>query len=305
MTASTPFTIRRLAIIGCGLMGGSVALALKRAGCVDHVVGYSRSAETRETALDMGVIDEAAAGIATAVRDADMVILATPVGALATTLQIIAPHLSVDCILTDVGSTKSDVAAIAKQELGRHAARFVPSHPIAGKEHAGVLHAEADLYDERKVIMTPLPHNALGAIGAVQAMWQICGADVVTMTPQNHDRVFAAVSHLPHLLAFSYINGLANQADSDTFFALAGPGFRDFTRIAGANPDMWRDVFKSNRDAIKEQIDQFRTALDSFEAALDARDGAALEQFVERSRDIRAPWRLNAVIPTRDDLTQQ
>ena len=305
MNTDEPFHIKRLAIIGCGLMGGSVALALKRAGCVDHVVGYSRQASTRETALRLGVIDEAAAGVATAVRDAEVVLLATPVGALASTLQVIAPHLSSECVLTDVGSTKSDVAAIGKTHLGRHAARFVPAHPIAGKEHAGVEHAEADLYDERKVILTPQPHNALGAIAKVQSMWQVCGGDVISMPAQSHDQVFAAVSHLPHLLAFSYINGLANQSESDLFFALAGPGFRDFTRIAGANPEMWRDVFKSNREAIQEQIDQFRGALNQFEKALAAQDSGALEAFVARSRELRAPWRLNAAIPTRDDLTQQ
>lgn len=297
--------IRRLAIIGCGLMGGSVALALKRAEYVDEVVGYSRNPATRELALDLGVIDRAAGDAAQAVQGADVVILATPVGALAPTMCAIAAHLAPNAVITDVGSTKSDVVRHALAHLGEHAARFVPAHPIAGKEHAGVEHADADLYENRKVILTTLPQNTLGAIATVDAMWRICGADIVTMSPQDHDSVFAAVSHLPHLLAFSYINGLAAQPQIDQFLALAGPGFRDFTRIAGANPDMWRDVFDSNRSAIQAQLAHFKQALQRFETALEAGDHTTLEAFVQRSRDLRAPWSLNAVIPNRDDLTQQ
>lgn len=297
--------IRRLAIIGCGLMGGSVALALKRAEYVDEVVGYSRNPATRELAVTMGVIDRAAPSLAQAVADADVVLLATPVGALATTMTAIAPHLAPNAVITDVGSTKSDVVRHAQAHLGEHIHRFVPAHPIAGKEHAGVEHADADLYENRKVILTTLPQNTLGDISTVETMWRICGADVLTMSPQDHDTVFAAVSHLPHLLAFSYINALANQAQIDQFLALAGPGFRDFTRIAGANPDMWRDVFDSNRTAIQAQLSHFKQALQQFEAALNAGDSATLHAFVQRSRDLRAPWSLNATIPSRDDLTQQ
>lgn len=303
MREATP--IRKLAIIGCGLMGGSLALALKRAEHVGEVVGYSRSPATREQALALGVIDSAAPGLAQAVHGADLVVLATPVGALAPTMSAMTPYLSREVVITDVGSTKSDVVAHAQEHLRDHIKRFVPSHPIAGKEHAGVAHADADLYENRKVIVTPLPNNALGAIASVQAMWGICGADVVRMTPAEHDTVFAAVSHLPHLLAFAYINGLADQRRLEQFLALAGPGFRDFTRIAGANPDMWRDVYLSNREAIRGQLDHFKAALTRFEQALDDQDAHALMAFVERSRDIRAPWQLNAAIPRRDDLTQQ
>ena len=305
MSTRAPARIRRLAIIGCGLMGGSAALALKRAEHVGEVVGYSRNPATRELALSLGVIDQAAPDLEQAVQGADVVILATPVGALASTMVAIAPHLAADAVITDVGSTKSDVVRHAQAHLGMHVMRFVPAHPIAGKEHAGVEHADADLYENRKVILTTLPQNTLGAIATVEALWRICGADVVTMSPQDHDTVFAAVSHLPHLLAFSYINGLANQAQIDQFLALAGPGFRDFTRIAGANPDMWRDVFGSNRNAIQSQLQHFKQALQRFETALDAGDSATLEAFVQRSRDLRAPWTLNAIIPSRDDLTQQ
>lgn len=297
--------MRKLAIIGCGLMGGSLALALKRAEMVDEVVGYSRNPQTRALACELGVIDSAAPGLAQAVHGADMVVLATPVGALAATMANMAPYLSRDAVITDVGSTKSDVVAHAQAHLRDHVKRFVPSHPIAGKEHAGVAHADADLYENRKVILTPLPHNALGAIAKVQAMWRVCGADVIQMSPQEHDTVFAAVSHLPHLLAFAYINGLADQTRLDQYLALAGPGFRDFTRIAGANPDMWRDVYLSNREAIRGQLDHFKTALARFEQALDGQDAAGLMGFVARSRDIRAPWQLNAAIPRKDDLTQQ
>ena len=305
MNARTPQRIRRLAIIGCGLMGGSAALALKRAEHVDEVVGYSRNPATRELALRLGVIDHAAEDLAQAVDGADVVILATPVGALAPTMRAIAPHLASNAVITDVGSTKSDVVRHAQAHLGAHIMRFVPAHPIAGKEHAGVEHADADLYENRKVILTTLPQNTLGAIATIETLWRICGADVVSMSPQDHDTVFAAVSHLPHLLAFSYINGLADQAQIDQFLALAGPGFRDFTRIAGANPDMWRDVFGSNRTAIQSQLQYFKQALQHFETALANNDSAALEAFVQRSRDLRAPWKLNAIIPNRDDLTQQ
>ena len=305
MSTQEATPIRKLAIIGCGLMGGSLALALKRAEHVDEVVGYSRSPATREQALALGVIDTAAPGLAQAVHGADMVVLATPVGALAPTMAAMTPYLSRDAVITDVGSTKSDVVAHAQTHLRDHIKRFVPSHPIAGKEHAGVAHADADLYENRKVIVTPLPNNALGAIASVQSMWGICGADVVRMTPQEHDTVFAAVSHLPHLLAFAYINGLADQSRLEQFLALAGPGFRDFTRIAGAHPEMWRDVYLSNREAIRDQLDHFKSALTRFEQALDTHDAHALMAFVERSRDIRAPWQLNAAIPRRDDLTQQ
>ena len=305
MSTREPSRIRRLAIIGCGLMGGSAALALKRAEHVDEVVGYSRNPATRELALAMGVIDHAAPGVAQAVHGADVEILATPVGALAQTMSTIAPYLSRDAVITDVGSTKTEVVQHAQAHLGDHVLRFVPAHPIAGKEHAGVEHADADLYENRKVILTTLPHNTLGAIATVQAMWRICGADVVTMSPQEHDTVFAAVSHLPHLLAFTYINGLSSQAEGDQFLALAGPGFRDFTRIAGADPSMWRDVFRTNREAISHQLQHFKAALAQFEAALATGDATALSTFVQSSRDVRAPWQLNASIPKRDDLTQQ
>lgn len=303
MREATP--IRKLAVIGCGLMGGSLALALKRAEHVHEVVGYSRKPATREQALALGVIDTAAPGLAQAVHGADMVVLATPVGALAPTMAAMAPYLSREAMITDVGSTKADVVAHAQAHLRDHIKRFVPAHPIAGKEHAGVAHADADLYENRKVILTPLPNNSLGAIAGVQAMWGICGAEVIRMTPQEHDTVFAAVSHLPHLLAFAYINGLADQTRLAQFLALAGPGFRDFTRIAGAHPEMWRDVYLSNREAIRDQLNHFKAALGRFEQALDEQDAAALAAFVARSRDVRAPWQLNAAIPKRDDLTQQ
>jgi prephenate dehydrogenase len=280
----------RLAVIGCGLMGGSFALALKQAGLVTHVAGFSASESTRQKALDLGVIDAACGSAAQAVDGADLVLLAVPVGATEEALRSIAPHLANNALLMDVGSTKSDVVAAARAALGERLPCFVPAHPIAGKEKAGVEHAEAALYQACITILTPLPENTLSQISKAQQIWEAVGSHVHTMSAQQHDTTFAAVSHLPHLLAFAYMQGLAAQHDGAQHVSFAGPGFRDFSRIAASDPAIWRDILLSNRAEVLTQVAHFKQALSAFESALHDKDTAALNRMVTLASDLRSRW---------------
>ena len=285
---------RQLGLIGCGLMGGSFALALKNAGLVRHVVGYSPSATTLARALDMSVIDASAPSAADAASGSDLVLLAMPVAAIEATLREIQPRIHPGMLVMDVGSTKRDVAAACESALRDQQGCFVPAHPMAGREVSGVAHADATLYQDRLVILTPTHHTQPEALGKAVDLWRAMGCRVVQMSPAQHDAALAAVSHLPHLLAFAFINTVTVQAQAADSLAVAGPGFRDFSRIAASEPRMWRDILLANRDEILSQTRQFRASLEALEQAIANADGdgAALERLIEQASLARANWRL-------------
>ncbi len=282
----------QLGLIGCGLMGGSFALALRRAGLVRRVVGYSKSPTTTERARQLGVIDQEAPSALQAVSGSDLVLLAVPVAATEATLKAIRQLVTRDTLVMDVGSTKRDVVDAARRVLKEDVGAFVPCHPIAGKESAGIEHADADLYHGRQVIITPIERTLVAHLKKAQQAWEAVGGVVQQMSPEAHDAAFAAVSHLPHLLSFAYVNGIAGQAKADEFLGLAGPGFRDFTRIAASDPQVWRDILLANRGEVLAQARQFREALAALETHLEAGDTDGLEAAIRRARDVRAPWRL-------------
>lgn len=282
----------QLGLIGCGLMGGSFALALKEAGLVRQVVGYSKSARTRERALELGVIDLEAATLEQAVEGSDLVLLAVPVAATESSLAAIAPVLAPRALLMDVGSTKGDVVAAARRTLGERLSRFVPAHPIAGKESAGVEHADAALYRERQLILTPLPETHPPLVELAAELWSLLGSQVLEMSPERHDAAYATVSHLPHLLAFAAMNAILAQPQADELLALAGPGFRDFSRIAASDPSVWRDILLANREQVLLQSRQFRAALDALEAAMLAPDAEALQSLIAQASQARSGWQL-------------
>jgi prephenate dehydrogenase len=282
--------INRLAILGVGLIGGSFALALKRAGQVDRVVGYGRQRANLDEAVRRGVIDEIATSPEQAVQGADVVLLAMPVGAMAEAFARIAPHLGAAAVITDGGSTKQNVIAAARHALGDRAGQFVPGHPIAGAEKSGAGAALADLYAGRNVILTPLPENGEAAIATVAALWQACGAKVLEMTSADHDRIFAAVSHLPHLAAFALVDELAGRPEAAVYFRHAGSGFRDFTRIAASSPEMWRDIALANRMALADELSAYIARLSHLRGALVAGDGQALFDSFVRASEARRDW---------------
>ena len=268
----------KLALIGVGMIGGSLAAALRRAGKVTDVIGYDSDPAALASAQRMRVIDAIAASMAAAVGDAQVVAIATPVGAIAEVLKAIAPALALDAIVTDVGSTKANVVAAAREALGAHLARFVPGHPIAGKERPGVAHADAGLFAGRLAITTPLAETDAQALAWVEAAWRACGARVERMDVDEHDRVFAAVSHLPHLLAFALVARIAGELDGERKLGFAGAGFRDFTRIAAGSSTMWRDIAIANRVALGEELRGYRALLDELQRAIDAGDRQAIER---------------------------
>ncbi|MBP7567643.1 MAG: prephenate dehydrogenase/arogenate dehydrogenase family protein [Burkholderiaceae bacterium] len=287
----------QLGLIGCGLMGGSFALALKRAGLVKRVVGYSKSPSTTERARAMGVIDVEAPSALLAVSGADIVLLAVPVAATEATLKTIRHLVTPQTLVMDVGSTKRDVVDAARRVLREQIGCFVPAHPIAGKELSGVEHADADLYVGKQVILTPLERTYTAHIQKAAAVWSALGCHVAKMSPEAHDAAFAAVSHLPHLLAFALMNGITSQPSGRDFLSLAGPGFRDFSRIAAADPEMWRDVLLANREELLEQSKLFQRALKALEATVEAGNAQALELLIEQASEARANWRMTSHKP--------
>jgi prephenate dehydrogenase len=290
---------QQLGLIGCGLMGGSFALALKRAGLVRRVVGYSKSPTTTDLARKLGVIDTAAESALLAVAGSDIVLLAVPVAATETSLKTIRHLVEPGVLLMDVGSTKRDVVDAARRVLREQLPAFVPAHPIAGKEASGIHHADADLFRGRQVILTPLPQTAPQALQKATDVWSAIGAQVLRMTPENHDAAFAAVSHLPHLLAFAYFSGVVNQPAGLDYLALAGPGFRDFTRIAASNPEVWRDILVANREEVLKQVQHFRHALEALELALRTGNAEALEDLIRGPSEGRASWQMGQLGPPR------
>ena len=266
----------KLALIGVGLIGGSFAAALRKAGAVSQVAGFDADADAIRTALSRGIIDRAATSAADAASAADLVVVATPVGAMRATFSEIAGALTTSAVVTDVGSTKCSVIDDARAALGAAFPRFVPAHPIAGGERPGVEHAAADLFRKRLVITTPLPATDASAAALVEELWRKVGARLERLSPEQHDKVFAAVSHLPHLLAFALVEMIARSPDAETCFSHAGAGFRDFTRIAASSPDMWRDVCLANRGPLAEELRAYRARLDILQAAVDAGNGETL-----------------------------
>jgi prephenate dehydrogenase len=282
--------LRKLAVFGVGLIGGSFAAALKQAGGVAHVAGVGRSRANLERALELGIIDEIAADARTAVRGADFVLLAVPVQQTGAVLAQIEPHLEPDCVVTDGGSTKCDVVDAARRCLGGKLAQFVPAHPIAGAERSGVEAAVPSLFQDRLVVLTPVPETAPQARERVAAAWRQCGARLVQMDPARHDRVFAAVSHLPHALAFALVHMIAERPDADELFSFAGAGFRDFTRIAGSSPEMWRDICVANRDALLAEVEAFQSELAALAHSIRSGDTMDVERRFEAARNARGRW---------------
>lgn len=285
--------IGHLVVIGVGLIGGSFALDLRRQGLVGRVTGVGRSQANLERARERGIIDAIATDAATAVADADLVLLAVPVGAMPALFRELAPAMPAGCLVTDAGSTKLDVIAAARAELPDHIDRFVPAHPIAGAETSGAGAAREGLYRGKPLILTPLPENQAADVDRVEALWHACGARVTRMDAAEHDRVFAAVSHLPHLAAFALVDELAGRQRADAYFRYAGSGFRDFTRIAGSHPEMWRDIALGNRDALLAELDAYVAKLGDIRELLERGDGAALERLFARARDARHLWLKN------------
>jgi prephenate dehydrogenase len=288
--------LRKVVVCGVGLIGGSFALALRKAGAVGEIVGVGRSKASLQAALALGVIDAAACDLRAALAGADLVLLATPVGQFEPLMVALAPHLEPGTLVTDGGSTKGDVVAAARRAFGTRIAQFVPSHPIAGAEKSGVAAASAELYQGRRVVMTPLPENSEQTVERVRRAWATCGASVSRMTPEAHDLVFAAVSHLPHLLAYALVDDLARRDNAPLLFGYAASGFRDFTRIAGSHPEMWRDICIANRTALLAELDAYLAQLGEIRALLDSADAAALEAVFERARQARNTWAEGGIV---------
>ena len=284
----------QLGLIGCGLMGGSFALAAKRAGLVKRVVGYSKSPSTTERARAMGVIDVEAPSALLAVSGADVVLLAVPVSATEATFKAIRHLVTHDTLIMDVGSTKCDVVDSARRVLRENVGAFVPCHPITGKELSGVDHADVNLYTGKQVILTPIERTLTVQLQKATALWTAMGCHVETMSPQAHDAAYAAVSHLPHLIAFALMNSITGQATSQSLLSLAGPGFRDFTRIAASDPKMWRDIMLANREELLIQSRVFKDALAGMEALIAAGNGDALEDLIKHASNTRANWRISS-----------
>jgi prephenate dehydrogenase len=278
---------QRIAILGVGLIGGSLALALKKAGVVGEVTGYGRNPDHLATAQQRGVIDRGTTDAAEAVAGADVVVLAVPLGAMAGLLQQIAPALSADTILTDVGSAKASVVADARRVFGELPAGFVPGHPIAGTEKSGVEAAFADLFRDRRVILTPLASSAPEAVAKVRALWEATGAHVVEMDVTHHDEVLAATSHLPHMLAYALVDTLARREDSQEIFDYAAGGFRDFTRIASSDPAMWHDICLANHDALITMLEAFSDDLRLLADAVRRADSDFLKDTFTRAKQAR------------------
>lgn len=293
------FKIGKLVVVGVGLIGGSFALALKQAKAVQHVVGVGRTRKNLAAALRLGIIDEAHTDAACAVEGADLVLLGTPVGQMPEIMARIAPHLSAHTVISDGGSTKQDVISYARRLLGSHFARFVPAHPIAGTEKSGAVAAFPELYRGKSLIITPQPETSARAVRTVSAAWERCGARIVRLKAQEHDAIFAAVSHLPHVVAFALVNALARRPNPRRLFGFSGGGLRDTVRIAGSSPEMWRDICIANRTALLAALDDYEDELETIRSAIESGDGAALEHMFGGARAAREKWLLGASAKSR------
>jgi prephenate dehydrogenase len=289
--------LKKIVIFGVGLIGGSFALALKKAYAC-HIVGAGRSQKSLNEALALGVIDAyidtfsnaPKTNIHAALHGADLVLIAAPVAQTASILQSIKPHLNTNTIITDAGSTKADVLACAKETLGEQFNQFIGGHPIAGAERSGVTAATADLYVGKNVVLTPSPEANRDAVASVAEFWRICGAKVSEMPAETHDSIFAAVSHLPHLLAFALVDDIAARSNAQQLFSFAASGFRDFTRIAGSHPEMWRDISLANKSALLSEISAFQQELSHVKQLLENEDGKGLQELFDRASKARNGW---------------
>ena len=290
-----------IAIIGVGLIGGSFALALRRTHRDVRVIGFDRDAGALDEALRRGVIDEAAT--LSSLADSDLILLAIPVRQFSAVFAEISPLLKPETVITDAGSTKQDVIAAARAALGNKISQFVPGHPIAGREHAGVAAAASELFEGKNVVLTPLPENSAASVERVRLLWRSCGARVVEMPAETHDAVFAAVSHLPHLLAFALVDELATRPNAKTLFSFAASGFRDFTRIASSSPEMWRDIALNNRDALLRELNAYEAHIIDVRKALESNNGEALEMLMARARQARDRWLAGELDGFRDEAT--
>lgn len=279
----------KVVIVGVGLIGGSFARALRAAGAVTTLTGVGRSAEAMQRALELGIVDEVAP-IEAAMRGADLVLIAAPVAQTGRVLASLLPCLEPHTLVTDAGSTKSDVVAAARAVMGERVSQFVPGHPIAGRETNGPDAAIADLYRGKKTVLTPLPENTEGDVARVAAAWTACGAVIHKLSPEEHDSVFASVSHLPHLLAYALVNDIAEKPHAALLFQYAASGFRDFTRIAGSSPEMWRDITLANGPALLGELDSYLAQLTTLRAMLAAADGAGIEAVYTNARQARQRW---------------
>lgn len=295
--------LNKIVIFGVGLIGGSFAQALREANAVREIVGVGRSMHSLERARELGLIDAIAPSIEEAMRDADLVLLAVPVAQTQAILSAIKPWLQPQTVITDAGSIKGEVIVAAQQALGDRVAQFVPGHPIAGRETTGPDAAVADLYVGKKVVLTPLPQNSDEHVALVRHAWQQCGAIVHMLSAQEHDAVFAAVSHLPHLLAFALVDEYARRDNADVLFNYAASGFRDFTRIAGSSPEMWRDIALTNQQALLAELDAYMQQITRVRTALAAGDGAALESTFANAQRARHAWQQR--IETAEPQPQQ
>jgi len=282
--------INKLVVIGVGLIGGSFALALKKARMVKQVVGVGRSRRNLNDALRLGVIDKAEADAARAVADADLVLVGAPVGQMPGIFARIAPALPPHAVVTDAGSTKQDVIAAARKHLGAHFPMFVPAHPIAGTEHSGAAAAFPELFRERNLILLPQQETKPAALRLVRAAWAACGARIVRLEAAEHDEIFGAVSHLPHVIAFALVSQLAQRRDAKRLLGFSGGGLRDTVRIAGSSPEMWRDICIANRGALVPLLDGYISELEAARASLAAGDGDALEAMFRAAQQARARW---------------
>lgn len=284
---TTQFKIHRLCVIGVGLIGGSVARALRAVNAVDHIVGAGRDRKHLEKAKQLGVIDEYNTDLAIAAKDADLILIATPLGAIQATLQAIKPSVTDKTIITDVGSAKECVLEQAKAVFGALPPRLVPGHPIAGTEKSGVEASFAELFQERRVILSPQVQTDPAALATVRDMWQACGASVIEMQAHHHDQVLAATSHLPHMLAYALVDTLARMDDSQEIFEFAAGGFRDFTRIASSDPAMWHDIFMANRKEIVKVLRAFNDDLHRLTKAVENGDSEFLKDTFTRAKKAR------------------
>ena len=289
----------RVVVVGLGLIGGSFALALRNAWPTVAITGIDRDDANLDEALRRGAID--VVGDYSAVRDADVILLAVPVRQLPAVLAGLAPHLQANTVITDVGSTKQDVAAVARTVLGERARQFVPAHPIAGREHSGMAAAATELFDGRTVVLTPLTENSADDVNRVKMLWQACGARAVEMTAATHDEIFAAVSHLPHMLAFALVDEFAARPNAKSLFSFAASGFRDFTRIAGSSPEMWRDIALNNRTALVAEMDRYLRHAGELRDAIAAGDSVKINILMQRAQQAREHWLAGELDHFRDE----
>lgn len=284
----------KIVLFGVGLIGGSFALALKKANAVEEIVGFSRSPNSLKIAQEIGIIDRAGINPAHEIADADVIMFATPVQQIPTILEKIFPYLkNPNTILTDVGSSKLEIVQQARKIMKGKIGQFVPAHPIAGTEFSGPKAAFPELFQNKKLVLTPLKENKDEFLDRIKLAWRICGAEICELDPESHDTIFAGVSHLPHMLSFALVADLANRENSNLFFEFAASGFRDFTRIAASDAEMWRDICLSNRYTLIAEIAHFQVVLNNMMAALATNDKKMLEQIFSQASQARNEWAKN------------